>query len=261
MSLKTLKHSFWLVTLAAVIGVGVTAKLGFWQLSRAYEKLALQTAMQEQMAKPPLNQNAILASKDLNASLHRSVQLNGRWLPQHTIFLDNRQMNGKPGFFVLTPFEFKDPITSRKKIILVQRGWVARNFIDRQKIPQTLTHDGLVTLYGRIALPPSKLYEFKGQETGQIRQNIDLKELSLEFNIELLNASVLQFDNPSADTHSQKSNDELVRHWSQPNASADKNYGYMLQWWALSALIAALYVWYQLIRPRLRSKEERQNTV
>jgi surfeit locus 1 family protein len=29
--------------------------------------------------------------------------LQGRWLPQHSVYLDNRQMKGKPGFYVLTP--------------------------------------------------------------------------------------------------------------------------------------------------------------
>ena len=259
MSLKTLKVRFLLVTIAALIGVAVTARLGFWQLSRANEKSALQITIQQQMALPSLDASALLASKDLNASLHRTVQLSGNWLPQHTIYLDNRQMDGKPGFFVVTPFEFEDKTAGLKKTILVQRGWVARNFIARQQLPQTITPVGVVALYGRIALPPSKLYEFKGVEASQIRQNIELKELASEFNIELLNASLLQLDDPSAEADTLKTKNELVRRWSLPNASVEKNYGYMVQWWALSALIAVLYAWFQLIRPRLRSAKPQKN--
>jgi surfeit locus 1 family protein len=253
-SLKTLKMRFLMVTIAALIGVAVTARLGFWQLSRATEKSALQTTIQQQMALPPLDASALLASKDLIASLHRSVQLSGNWLPQHTIYLDNRQMDGKSGFFVVTPFEFEDKTTGLKKTIVVQRGWAARNFLNRQQLPQIATPAGVVTLYGRIALPPSKLYEFKGVETGQIRQNVELKVLAREFNVELLNASLLQLDDPSKAASALKTDDELIRRWSLPNASVEKNYGYMVQWWALSALIAILYIWFQLIRPRVRSK-------
>ena len=35
---------------------------------------------------------------------------------------------------------------------------------------------------------------------------------------------------------------------------ADKNRGYALQWFALAALITGLYVWFQLIRPRLAGR-------
>lgn len=243
------------------MGIGTTAKLGFWQLSRATEKLALQAAIEQQMAKPPLNINAILTSKDLTANLHRTVQLSGQWLPQHTIYLDNRQMDGKPGFYFLTPFQLDDQTTSLKKIILVQRGWAARNFIDRQQLPQIDTPPGVVTLFGRIALPPSKLYEFKGVESGQIRQNIDVIKLAREFNIELLNVSLLQLDDPRADNKAVNTKDGLLRRWTITSTSADKNYGYMVQWWALSALIAVLYVWFQLIRPRMRSVATQKNNV
>ena len=37
---------FWSVTLAAVLAVGVTASLGRWQMDRAAQKQALQTAVE-----------------------------------------------------------------------------------------------------------------------------------------------------------------------------------------------------------------------
>jgi surfeit locus 1 family protein len=253
-SLKTLQLRFWIVTFAAIVGVAVTARLGFWQLSRGDEKLALQTLIQQQTVLPPLEAIALVQSEDLTARLHRSVKLTGAWLPQYTLYLDNRQMDGKPGFFVLTPFEFEAKTLGVKKTILVQRGWVARNFLDRQQLPQIKTADGEVVLLGRIALPPSKLYDFEGVESGQIRQNVALKELAREFKIDLLNVSLLQLDESSVSTNALQINDGLVRRWSLPSATAEKNYGYMVQWWALSALIAILYVWFQLIRPRMHSK-------
>lgn len=250
---------FWIVTFAALVGVAVTARLGFWQLSRATEKLAFQTTIQQQAALAPLDARALAESGDLNASLYRSVKLRGIWLPQYTVYLDNRQMDGKPGFFVLTPFEFEVKAETLKKTILVQRGWVARNFLDRQQLPQIKTAEGEVALLGRIALPPSKLYDFKGVESGQIRQNIALKALAQEFKIELLNVSLLQLDDPSLAVNTLLPNDGLIRRWQMPSATAEKNYGYMVQWWALSTLIAILYVWFQLIRPSRHSKISKNN--
>lgn len=262
MNLKTLNYHFWLITLAAIVAVAVTMRLGFWQLSRAHEKLALQASIQSQAALPALNATALKSPKAAEI-LHRTITLTGHWLPQYTLFLDNRQMDSKPGFFVLTPFEFANPATSGKQIILVQRGWLARNFLDRNKLPNIAVDASEATefaIMGRIALSPSKLFEFKGTENGAIRQNIELDALAKEFNIDLLPYSLLQLDSDTADTGRAKLPDQLLRRWAQPNYGSEKNYGYMLQWWALSALIVLLYVWFQLIRPYLKSKRNKTQT-
>jgi surfeit locus 1 family protein len=262
-SLKTLNSRFWLITIAAIVAVVVTLKLGFWQLSRAHEKLALQASIQSQATLPALNAAALVPAQILpqtTSLLHRTITLTGYWLPQRTLFLDNRQMDGKPGFFVVTPFEFINPATSvsvsSKQTILVQRGWLPRNFLDRSKLPVINSDAAEQTIKGRIALSPSKLFEFKGTETGAIRQNIDIDALSKEFKIDLLPYSLLQLDNDVADAGKDTQPDQLLRQWAQPNYGSEKNYGYMVQWWALSALISILYVWFQLIRPNLKSKNK-----
>ena len=119
------------MTVATIVAAAVTMKLGFWQLSRAQEKLALQAAIQTQATLPSLDAVAlmrVISTSQLGTTnpsvLHRTITLTGQWLPQHTLFLDNRQMDSKPGQFVLTPFEFTDNATAAKKTILVQRGWL-----------------------------------------------------------------------------------------------------------------------------------------
>jgi surfeit locus 1 family protein len=256
-SLKTLNFRFWLITLAAIIAAATTLKLGFWQLSRAQEKLNLQASIQSQTALPVLNASSLTSSHTANI-LHRTITLTGHWLPQYTLFLDNRQMDSKPGLFVLTPFEFVNPAAadaaSTKQIILVQRGWLPRNFLDRNKLPTVATDIAQISIAGRIALSPSKLFEFKSTESGLLRQNIEIDALAKEFKIDLLPYSLLQLDGDTADAAKAKQADQLLRHWSQPNYGSDKNYGYMVQWWALSGLICLLYVWFQLIRPNIKPK-------
>jgi surfeit locus 1 family protein len=260
-SLKTLNFRFWLITVVAIVSAAITMKLGFWQLSRAHEKLTLQASIQAQSELPNLEAGVLVraASKlttqqDLNVPsvLHRTIMLTGHWLPQHTLFLDNRQMDNKPGLFVLTPFEFTEPATLTKKTILVQRGWLPRNFLDRNALPEVKTDAAEVTIIGRIALSPSKLFEFKGTDTGALRQNIDIEALAKELKLELLPYSLLQLDMANADASSTQ--EKLLRRWAQPNYGSEKNYGYMVQWWALSALMTMLYVWFQLIRPHIKSK-------
>jgi surfeit locus 1 family protein len=263
-SLKTLNSRFWLVTLAAIVAAAVTLKLGFWQLSRAQEKLALQASIQAQATLPSLDAVALMRALSTTpqgatnpSALHRTTNLTGHWLPQHTLFLDNRQMDSKPGLFVLTPFEFTDNASAVKKTILVQRGWLPRNFLDRNTLPEVMTDAAETTIVGRIAPSPSKLFEFKGAEMGAIRQNIEIEALAREFKLELLPYSLLLLDTANAKANGTP--DKLLRRWAQPNYGSEKNYGYMVQWWALSALITLLYVWFQWIRPNIKSKNKSSN--
>ena len=46
---------------------------------------------------------------------------------------------------------------------------------------------------------------------------------------------------------------KLLREWSLPVSDVSMHLGYAFQWFALSALIAGLYVWFQLVRPRFHS--------
>jgi surfeit locus 1 family protein len=188
---------FWAMTVAAVLGVGVTLALGFWQLGRGQERQALQAAIEARRTQPPLPASALLAGGPLAEIQHRPVVLKGRWIARHTVYLDNRQMQGKPGFYVVTPLQ----PAGGGPAVLVQRGWVQRNFLERDRLP------AIETPQGDVEVPASVV------ETGPPSQN-------------------------------------LLRDWPEVGSSAAKNFGYAVQWWALAALIAILYAWFQFIAPR-----------
>jgi len=122
-----LRFKFWIITIAALLAVVLTLALGRWQLSRADQKEAYQAATESQGRLPAVDAQTLMATVDLMTLVHRTIYLRGRWLSQHTVYLDNRQMNDKVGQFVLTPFQIEGSGT----VLLVQRGWLARNFLDR----------------------------------------------------------------------------------------------------------------------------------
>ncbi len=149
---------FWLIAVAAVAGVLITASLGPWQLSRAAEKESLQATLDARAAMPAISDTELLGAKTStdktpHTLVHRTVVLQGRWLPAHTVYLDNRQMQGRPGFFVLTPLQ----LSGQEGVVLVQRGWAPRNFQDRTQLPPVQTPEGVVRVEGRVAPAPSRL--------------------------------------------------------------------------------------------------------
>ncbi len=226
---------FWLITALALLSVAGTLALGRWQLARAAQKVAMQASMDTQSAMSILDGRSLAARADPALELHRGVALRGQWVAERTVFLDNRLMNGRSGLYVVTPMRLQDSAC----VVLVQRGWVARDFMDRSRLPKIETPTGVREIMGRIAPPPAKLYELSGTDTGLIRQNIDLAHFAAETGLALLPVSVQQ---------TGAADDGLLRDWPQPAVGVEKHYGYAFQWFALSSLIAILYVWFQIVR-------------
>jgi len=175
------------------------------------------------------------------------MRLRGRWRSEATVYLDNRSMDGRAGFLVVTPLLLADG-----DAIAVQRGWVPRHRSDRLLLPPIQTDSGEVELHGRLAPPPSALFDLgrfgshpeatADAASGPIRQNLQLDSWARELHLQLRPVTLLQLDGAASDG--------LLRHWAAPAANVQKHHGYAAQWFALSALIAGLHVWFQIIRPR-----------
>ena len=229
-----------LTLLATLAGIALAARLGMWQLDRADQKIALQTSLEARSREPALDGSSLARSPlAAEAQHHRRVSLRGRWLADRTVFLDNRQMDGKVGFFVVTPLA----LAPASGVVLVQRGWAPRNFTARSELPPVSTPEGSVVVDGIVAPAPSRLFEFGDAASGPIRQNLDIASFARDTGLDLLPLSVLQVDAPGSTA------DGLLRRWPAPAADVQKHYGYAFQWFALAAGIAFLYVWHRFIRP------------
>jgi surfeit locus 1 family protein len=238
----------WVVLGATLLGMAATASLGRWQLDRAAQKETLQSALRVQAVQPPLSLNALAMPPDADVPwVHRPAFVRGRWLAEHTVYLDNRQMQGpRPGFFVLTALQ----IEGREEVLVVQRGWVPRDVVERTRVPEVTTPlDETVVLTGRIAPPPAKLYQFSAQEHGAIRQNLDLAQFAQEIRRPVWPVTLVQTEPASPGAA-----DGLLRQWPEPSVDVHKHYGYAFQWFALCALMAGLYVWFQVLRPWRRRR-------
>ena len=263
---------FWLLTIVTILTLAATVSLGRWQLSRAAQKEALQASIDAEKQKPALGQAEFLALPQASDALHRPVRLRGLWLTPQTVYLDNRQMHGVPGFYVLTPFALE----GTEQTVMIQRGWVQRNFVDRTKLGAVETPTGIVEVTGLIEPPPSHLLELGASSTAAapspasaasapaqapaaegssaIRQNLDLEAFRAETKLPLRTDVSLQQTGPASEG--------LQRDWPAPALGLERHYGYAFQWFGLSALVVILYVWFQFITPfrrsRRRARDERR---
>jgi surfeit locus 1 family protein len=251
--------------------MAATARLGVWQMDRAAQKTALHEQVLKQKAALVSDFSQFVASKSIATSkswdsdFHRPAVAVGQWLTQHTVLLDNRQMDGRPGFFVLTPLliDGAQDADGKSLAIMVQRGWLPRDFLQRERVADVPTPAGRQRVPVRVASPPARLLELGGNaakdtplqaSASRIRQNLELAQFAKTMSVgtpqaRLIEAAMLL---QTADAELQQA-DGLKRDWPQADSGVAKHHGYAFQWFGLCALTALLLLWFQIIAP-LRSK-------
>lgn len=220
------RRPFWLPTVAALAVVALTASAGVWQTHRAQYKRALQARYDAQAKAPPV---ALPGTPfDPETYLYRRVSVTGRFDPAHEILLDNRILDGKPGYQVVTPLKLEQGAA----YVLVDRGWVVRN-LDRTLLPEIRTPLGVVTIEG-IAVPPSGKYLELSSNTveGKVWENLHFKRMQVLLPQRLQPLMVMQLND---------NGDGLIRRWARPDVGVEMHLGYAFQWFALAGVTIVIY--------------------
>lgn len=228
-------------TLAAAAVLVLTLSLGNWQLRRADEKREIQRSAALAAREAPL----AIPSTPLDPAAFdgKRVQVRGRFVPERTVFIDNRTHKGVAGFHVATPVR----IEGSELHLLVLRGWVARDPRDRGRLPEIPTPDASVTIEGQAAASIAQALELRSAPVpgpaDRVWQNLSLERFESWSGLSLQPLLVRQFDNPAT-------TDGLVRDWAEARVDVDKHLGYAFQWFALTTFTAGLWVWFTFFRRR-----------
>jgi surfeit locus 1 family protein len=210
---------------------GLTVWLGLWQLGRADEKRARQTAFDTAAALPALD----IARLSATPAAYQRVRVSGRFDSAYGIYLDNRMLQGRPGYHLIVPLVYP------AGVILVNRGWLPAGS-DRATPPQASPWPVQVTLEGLLVPAQGRYLELSGRDVaGPVWQNLDLARYRAWYQAkhrgDLPDRMLLQ-TSPAADG--------LVRDWPRPDMGAARHLGYAVQWFAMTAAIVALYAYYGL---------------
>lgn len=220
-------------TLAALLVILVTARLGFWQLDRAHQRDALEEKMLAVRSSPPIILGpALIEAKSLDAY---PAMVQGEWVKEKTLFLDNQIYQGQAGFQVLMPLR----ITGSDWYVLVNRGWI-HGTNDRNQLPQIITPPGIQTISGIIHERTPRVGSVgKFARNGAIWSEVEPSQFS-EWSGLLIQPLVLY--------QTSTAQDGLVRDWPHPGSGADRNRGYALQWFSLAVTTLIFWGYYFLRR-------------
>src|SRR3954465_10851157 len=213
----------WAVAAAAAACAAGIA-LGHWQAGRADEKRALGAQLEQGFKAPPLEiPDGRMDPRDY---VMKHVAARGRFVDEHTVFLDNKLRRGRPGYEVVTPLRL-DGVC-----VLVNRGWVEAGRT-RAVLPQVPAPAGEVRVEGLGLARLAHALELGVPEPGKVRQNVDLSAFEKETGLRL-QPIVIEQHSPAPDG--------LTRDWPRPDTGIDKHESYALQWYSLAALAAVLFV-------------------
>lgn len=227
MTIKLKFHFRLAPTIIAMILFTGAMLLGNWQLNRAQYKTNLQNEFSQMTARPALQPKDCVAG---DSCLYRKMRVRGEYLPQLTIYLDNKIHKGRAGYHVLTPVRI--PHLNGYIHILINRGWIAKSF-NQNTIPHVVTPAGMVEVDGIVVKPSTRFLQLsKDNVEDKIWQNLDLAQYGQLANLPLLPVYLEQIS---------EAQDSLIREWQQPEFGITKHQGYAFQWFSLAALVVVIY--------------------
>jgi surfeit locus 1 family protein len=220
----------WLA--AALLGIGAFASLGSWQWQRGIEKRARLEQQDTALRRAePAALAAALQAPD--AATVQRVEGRGRYLPP-LLLLDNQQRAGKVGLRVYAVAK----VDAAPAGVLVDLGWVA---LPPERVPPPLTLPaGDRPLAGLLAPWPGqglRLADNRWPEAGApvLLSYLDRGEIERAAGMPLA-PGVLRLA-PQLDYGYQRDLDLL------PNTlPPERHFGYAVQWFALAATVAAVYL-------------------
>jgi len=220
--------------IAALVVALVGIALGNWQQGRAEQKLAVQEKLAALAAEAPVALGPGVAPAA--ALEYRRVTVTGEFLADWPLFLANRPMAGRAGYYLVMPFKIAGSHTH----VLVMRGWLPRE-AEYGKLPAFDTPSGTVTIEGIVMASAGHvmdLGEAAPLAPRAIVQNID-PQLAAKATGLALQPFFVQQTGPDQPA---EADDGLLRVWPSPSSGIDKHRGYAFQWYALAAMAVLFFV-------------------
>jgi surfeit locus 1 family protein len=217
-------------TIVTMVMLYLMISLGLWQLDRADYKQALESALEQRKSLSAKNLELLPQSKDERRFM--PVRLNGHYVSDKSLLLDNKIFHGQVGYHVYTPF-----MMDTGKQILVNRGFVPQGK-SRQDLPDTSISADPLIISGILDLPPSRTvtlsaYQHQFGNWPVVVQHIDLAEISQVLQSGIYDM-VLWLDE----------NQVGSKQYDLPvlNLNSAKHTGYAFQWFAMSLALIIIYL-------------------
>jgi len=216
-------------SLAALVVVPLFVQLGFWQLHRSTEKRTLLA----RYARAATAESRPFSGVKMPASPMLRVRVSGVWNPRHSVLLDNRTRDGRPGVWVYSLLRIARPDYDG---VLVNRGWLPVDLRTRRPrhIPPV---SGPATLTGILTQPPVPAWNVgstpvESDASIPLVTAIKLGELARRWRVRLWPGSIRVTDRDP----------NFTRAWEPHVMPPARHIAYAIQWFGMAFTVVVLYL-------------------
>jgi len=203
--------------------------LGFWQLDRAEQKRALEQAFAD-------TGRYVTVDAETVYEPYQPLTASGRYLLKREFLLDNVILDGRLGYYLVTPFEYE----SGKPLLLVNRGWAPKTAgSEPAGISAAAPDEGVTTVRGRagqlprVGIRAGEAFAYSAGEWPRIANWPTIDELSASLGRDVLPFVLLADPEPGT---------TLIRRWQPQQAGPMRHIGYAFQWFALALAVVVVAV-------------------
>lgn len=204
--------------------------LGIWQLHRYHDKQQLLKTYKERLHGLP--KPFALLSGDVKDFQFQMVAVDGEWMNEFSMFIQNRMHQSQPGFEVITPMR----VVGTQKWLLIDRGWIRK---ERDKIlPSLVPVSGKLQLIAYVKLLDEHQFIIGKNIVDPgvkpwVMQKIDIAQLS-----KLTKHDFYPFILRLNPTESYG----FVRDWVISITPPERHLMYAIQWFALAIVVLVGYL-------------------
>ncbi len=216
----------WLPYVIGTVVVAMLGSLGLWQVARGLDKRASLDAYSAEGGFQRYYEG-------MEVRPFQQLRVDGAFLNDRQILVDNMIVDGRNGHFVFTPLA----LSASGSLLLVNRGWIERASRDRIESQIRLDSEA-VSAHGRVGrLPrPGMRMGDPFADAGDWPKHAvypDSNDVSKQLGRDVL-PFVLLLD--------EKEPNGFVRKWEPEEMSAGRHFGYAFQWFAMAAVLSALLI-------------------
>ncbi|MGI2127009.1 SURF1 family protein [Shewanella oncorhynchi] len=221
---------FLLILTVAVLTILV--KLGLWQLARGEDKTTLLAQMEARQALLPLSFEQLQLKVGKEGVTGYRLQVRATPASSQIWLLDNQIYQGQVGYLAFQPLQ----VEVEKPWLLVELGFVAAGS-HRDELPHITPLSGALNIEGRLyqkQINPLSQALMAERGTSIRFQNLNMPEMAKVLGHPVLPVVLQPEQLPSL---------TLPHPWQPFPLSAQKNWGYALQWFSMAAVFAGLMLW------------------
>jgi surfeit locus 1 family protein len=231
---KLVNRKWWWITLLVIIGVGVLARLGIWQLDRMQQKRDYNTLMAERWRQEPFDLNVDALPTDLSELEYRRIAAQGSFDYANQLLLKNQVFGNTNGFVVLTPL-----VLGEGRAVLVARGWIPSDKGAVENWSQ-FVEPAAAPVLGRIRMPDEHIAEGPGAVTSpQVEwHRVDLPAIQQQMPYTLEPALIEQLPEEN------RAYDKLPIRQEPTPLDEGNHLSYAVQWFMFALILGIGYIFF-----------------